>query len=107
MLGADVVQKLVTPFTGTQKDFGDIQRALESLENAYRKLGYGVIQVLLPEQDITRGVVRFNINEPKVGRVNVEGNQHFSTANVRRSLPSVKEGEIPNSNDISRDLQIV
>lgn len=107
VLGADAVQKLVAPFTGTLKDFGDIQRALESLENAYRKLGYGVIQVLLPEQDITRGVVRFNINEPRVGKVNVEGNQHFSTANIRRSLPSVKEGEIPNSNDISRDLQIV
>ena len=104
ILGSDVVQRTVTPFTGKDKDFGDVQRALESLEVAYRKLGYGVIQVQLPEQDITRGVVRFNINQPKVGKVNVEGNQFFSTENVRRSLPSVKEGEIPNSNEIARDV---
>ncbi len=107
VLGSATVQQLVAPFSGKQKDFGDIQRALESLENAYRKLGYGVIQVQLPEQDITRGTVRFNINEPKVGRVTIEGNQHFSAANIRRSLPSVKEGVTPNSNDIARDLQIV
>jgi len=106
VLGAESVQRLVTPFAGTQKDFGDVQRALEALEGAYRDLGYGVIQVQLPEQDITRGVVRFNIVQPKIGKVIVEGNQHFSTDNVRRSLPTVKEGDIPNSNDIARNLQI-
>jgi len=106
ILGNDTVQRLVTPFTGKEKDFGDVQRALEALEVAYRELGYGVIQVQLPEQDITRGVVRFNINQPKIGKVNVEGNQFFSSENVRRSLPSVKEGVTPNSNEIARDLQI-
>ena len=69
ILGAETVQRLVTPHTGKQKDFGDVQRALEALEGAYRELGYGVVQVQLPEQDITRGVVRFNIAQPKVGKV--------------------------------------
>lgn len=107
VLGSATVRRIVSEFEGRDKDFGDIQRALEALENAYRELGYGVIQVQLPEQDITRGVVRFNINTPKVGKVNVEGNNYFSTANVRRSLPSVKEGTIPNSAAIARDLQLV
>lgn len=106
VLGADVAQAIVAPFTGRQKDFADVQRALEALENAYRERGYGVIQVLLPEQDITSGVVRFNITEPKIGKVIVEGNQNFSTENVRRSLPAVKEGATPNSNEIARNLQI-
>lgn len=106
ILGAEQVQRLVTPFTGKDKDFGDVQRALEALEVAYRELGYGVIQVQLPEQDITRGVVRFNINQPKIGKINVEGNQYFSTQNVLRSLPSVIVGETPNSNEIARNLQI-
>lgn len=106
VLGADLIQRLVAPHTGKEKDFGDVQRALEALEGAYRERGYGVIQVALPEQDITRGVVRFNIIQPKIGKVVVEGNEHFSSANVRRSLPSVKEGETPNSNAIARNLQI-
>jgi hemolysin activation/secretion protein len=106
LLGAEQVQRLVAPFTGSNKDFGDVQRALEALEGEYRRRGFGVIQVALPEQDITRGVVRFNIVQPRIGKVSVEGNQHFSEANVRRSLPSVKEGETPNSHDIARNLQI-
>lgn len=106
VLGAEAAQAVVAPFTGKQKDFADIQRALEALESAYRERGYGVIQVLLPEQDITRGVVRFNITEPKIGKVIVEGNQNFSTENVRRSLPAVKEGATPNSSEIARNLQI-
>lgn len=106
VLGADLIQRLVAPYTGKDKDFSDVQRALEALEGAYRDRGYGVIQVALPEQDITKGVVRFNVIQPKIGKVTVEGNEHFSTDNVRRSLPSVKEGETPNSNDIARNLQI-
>jgi hemolysin activation/secretion protein len=106
VLGKELIQRLVTPYTGKDKDFADVQRALEALEGAYRERGYGVIQVALPEQDITKGVVRFNIIQPKIGKVNVEGNQHFSKENVRRALPSVKEGETPNSNDIARNLQL-
>ncbi len=106
ILGAELVQRLVAPFTGGNKDFSDVQRALEALEGEYRRRGYGVIQVALPEQDITRGVVRFNIVQPKIGKVTVEGNEHFSEANVRRALPSVKEGETPNSGEIARNLQI-
>ncbi len=106
ILGAEVIQRLVTPHTGKEKDFSDVQRALEALEGAYRDRGYGVIQVALPEQDITKGVVRFNIIQPKIGKVIVEGNEHFSKENVRRALPSVKEGETPNSKDIARNLQL-
>ena len=106
VLGAATAEAIVAPFTGKQKDFADVQRALEALESAYRERGYGVIQVQLPEQDVTRGVVRFNITEPKIGKVIVEGNQHFSTQNVRRSLPAVQEGTTPNSNEIARNLQI-
>jgi len=106
LLPAPEVERLVSPFTGKNKDFADIQRALEALEQAYRDRGFGVVQVLLPEQDITRGVVQFRVLQPRVGRVSIEGNTHFDNDNVRRSLPVIKEGETPNSRDIARNLQL-
>ena len=106
LLSPAEVGHIVAPFTGKDKDFADIQRALEALERAFRDLGYGVVQVLLPEQDITRGVVRFRVLQPTVGKVVVEGNTQFDSANIRHSLPSVREGETPNSKDIARNLQI-
>jgi hemolysin activation/secretion protein len=105
LLSAAEVNALVGPYTGKNKDFADIQRALESLEQAFRDRGYGVVQVVLPEQDITRGVVQFRVLQPKVGRVVIEGNTQFNAENIRSSLPSVKEGETPNSREIARNLQ--
>jgi hemolysin activation/secretion protein len=100
------VDQLVAPYTGKGKDFSDIQRALEALEREYRDRGYGAVQVLLPEQDITKGVVQFRVLQPRVGRVLIEGNKFFDNENIRRSLPSVKEGETPNSKEMSRNLQM-
>lgn len=107
LLPPEVVQAAVAPFTGADKDFADIQRALEALEQSYRDRGYGVVRVLLPEQDISKGVVQFRVVQPRVGRVVVEGNKHFDDENVRRSLPTVKEGETPNSAAIARNLQLL
>ncbi len=99
------LERRVAPYTGTGKDFSDVQRALEAVELAYRDLGYGIVQVLLPEQDITKGVVQLRVLEPRVGRVIIEGNKFFDEANIRNSLPSVKEGETPSSRRIGRNLQ--
>ncbi len=99
------IERAFAPYTGPSKDFGDIQRALEAIEQAYRDRGYGAVQVLLPEQDITRGVVRLNVIEPRIGKVSVEGNKYFDEANIRSSLPGVRPGVTPNSRDIARNLQ--
>jgi hemolysin activation/secretion protein len=101
------LEALVAPFTGEGKDFGDVQRALDAVEQAYRTRGYGVVRVLLPEQDITQGVVRFQVVEPRVGRVVIEGNKFFDEDNIRASLPSIKEGETPNSRAMSRNLHVL
>jgi hemolysin activation/secretion protein len=107
ILGRGTVERILQPFTGQGRDFGHVQRALDALEAAYRARGFGVVQVRLPEQDISLGVVRFEIIEPRLGRVHIEGNRHFGAANLRRALPSLQEGAIPNSGAIARDLQIV
>ncbi len=101
------IDAAVTGFTGTQKDFSDIQRALEVLEGVYRDRGYGVVQVLLPEQDITKGVVKLRVIEPRIGKISVEGNQFYDEGNIRRSLPVLKPGETPNSRSIAQNLQLL
>ena len=96
--------RLVAPFTGKQKDFSDIQRALEAIEIAYRDLGFGTTQVLLPEQNIASGVVLFNVMEPRIGRITVDGAVRNDPANIQRSMPGLREGQVPNSREIARNL---
>jgi hemolysin activation/secretion protein len=107
LIPPQALERLTAPFTGAVKDFGDVQRALEVVEEAYRARGYGIVRVLLPEQDITQGVVRFQVLEPRVGRVVIEGNNFFDADNIRNSLPAVQEGVTPNSAAMSRNLQIL
>ena len=78
LLSVDDVDAAVRNYVRAQKDFADIQRALEALEQVYRDYGYGVVQVLLPEQDITKGVVQLRVVEPTIGKVAIEGNKYFN-----------------------------
>jgi hemolysin activation/secretion protein len=94
------------PFVGAGKTFADVQRALETIERIYSRSGFSAVQVVLPEQELDKGEIRFQIVEAKLGRVIVEGNKFFDEANVRASLPSLKPGTAPNINSIARDLRI-
>jgi hemolysin activation/secretion protein len=100
------VEALVAPFVGHRRNYGDIQKALEALEGAYRASGYGTVQVYVPEQELTQGVVRLEVTEAVVGKVTVTGNQHFSPANIRATLPDLKEGKAPNMRLLSENIQL-
>jgi len=93
-------------FAGRQRSFADVQRALEAIEKLYSARGYSAIQVILPEQDLEKGEVRFTVIEAKLGRLIVEGNKFYSEENVRASLPSLAPGKAPNINEVGRNLRI-
>ncbi|MFJ3057976.1 ShlB/FhaC/HecB family hemolysin secretion/activation protein [Herbaspirillum sp. NPDC087042] len=106
LLSAAQVQEAVAPFSGKGRVYGDIQRALEALENAYRSAGYTAVQVRVPEQELTSGDVRLDVVETVIGKVIVSDNHHFSEKNIRASIPSLKEGEAPNLRRISESVQL-
>jgi hemolysin activation/secretion protein len=106
LLTSDEVDAAVTPYAGPNRDFSDVQRALEALEKAYTDKGYSAVQVLLPEQELEKGEVHFKIVEAKVAKIVVEGNKFFDEANVRRSLPSVTPGQSPNIRHIAENLKV-
>jgi hemolysin activation/secretion protein len=101
------LEGLVAPFTGPEREYQDIQRALEAIEVAYRKQGYAAVQVKAPEQELTGGVVRLKITETLIDRVIVSGERKwFDGANLRASLPAIQEGTTPNTHAISAQLAL-
>ncbi|MFS2003983.1 ShlB/FhaC/HecB family hemolysin secretion/activation protein [Duganella sp. CT11-25] len=99
------IDELLSKFTGKERDFGDVQRALEALEAVYHQRGYNVVTIELPEQELNRGVVQLRVVETRIGRVSVKGNQYFDEANIRRSLPALQEGRTPNLKEVSSNLK--
>lgn len=106
LLPAERVQELVAPFVGRRKVYGDVQKALEALENDYRRLGFGTVQVYVPEQELTSGVVKLQVSEGVVGKVTITGNKYFNNENVRAGLPQLQEGKAPNMRQLSENVQL-
>ena len=106
LLPAGVLESLLAPYTGKSRDFGDVQHALEALEAVYHERGYSAVQVYLPEQELVGGTVRLAVIEAHVRKVQVQDNHHFSTTNIRASLPGLREGEVPNLGAISESLRV-
>lgn len=106
LLPAERLEALVAPFAGQGRVYGDIQRALEAVENAYRAAGYNTVQVYVPEQELTQGTVKLLVTEGVVGKVTITGNKYFDDANVRASLPALKEGSAPNARLLSENIQL-
>jgi hemolysin activation/secretion protein len=106
LLPQQEVDDLLKPYAGKSRDFGDVQRALEALEAAFRDRGYNIVQVILPEQELNQGVVRFAVIQTRIGKVTVQGNKVFDAPNIRNSLPDLREGEVPNLKKVSAELRM-
>jgi hemolysin activation/secretion protein len=106
ILSVERIDGLVAPFVGKRRVYGDVQKALEALENEYRTLGYGTVQVYVPEQELTSGVVRLLVSEGAVGKVTITGNKYFNAENIRAGLPQLQEGTAPNMRQLSENVQL-
>jgi len=100
------IESVVAPFIGKGKDFSDVQLALEAVEALYAKKGYSAVQVLLPEQELENGRVRFRAVESRFGQVEIKGQKHFTAESAYDALPSVRQGEVPRSRQIARELRL-
>lgn len=108
LLSSDFLADKLVSLTGTNREYGDIMRAIEAIELAYRKLGYAAVQVYAPEQELTGGLVRLQVTETAIGKVTIDGGQkYFNAANLRASLPALKEGTTPNARDLSAQIALV
>lgn len=106
LLSQAEIDTAVAPYVGKDKDFSDVQRALEAVEDTYAKRGYSAVRVLLPEQELEKGTVRFRVVESRFGKVTVKDNHFVTEANALNAIPSVRPGNAPRTRQISRELKL-
>lgn len=106
LLAPAKVQAALAPLTGPARVYGDIQKALEALELAYRGAGYSTVQLHVPEQELSGGVVRIDVVEGVLGAISVSGNRHFDDANVLAALRPLQAGRAPDMNALSAAIQL-
>jgi hemolysin activation/secretion protein len=97
-------EKLLSPFTGDKRALSQIEQAAMALEKALRAAGFVFHRVFVPVQKPKDGQVTLQIIEFTIDKVNISGNENFSSDNIRRSLPGLVEGTVPDIREIGEDL---
>ncbi|RYD38348.1 MAG: ShlB/FhaC/HecB family hemolysin secretion/activation protein [Verrucomicrobiaceae bacterium] len=98
------VEGAVYPFMGPACTTVQVDQARAALEKAYHDAGYSYVTVLIPAQDAKYGVVTLEVTESKIARLQVKGAKYFLPDKIRQQAPSLAEGEVPNFENIKKDI---
>jgi hemolysin activation/secretion protein len=94
-LSQNETSKVLAPFLRADANIDVLQKATAALEAALRDAGFGLHRVALPPQEVGDMVV-LEVVKFTISKIVIEGNERYSAANVRASLPELKEGGSPN-----------
>lgn len=87
----------------TAEDIGEIKREITLF---YRDHDRSIIAVQIPEQDVTDGVLAFQITEGKLGEVTVEGNKYFSKKLIKNYI-KLAPGEVIDDSTLVNDVAFI
>jgi hemolysin activation/secretion protein len=106
VLDAARIEAALAPFAGDSRSFADLRAAVAALQAAYARAGFGAVTVTLPEQQLDSGKVRLQVVEAVLGDVKIEGLARSDAPNIRRSLPALRGGATPNTDDLAREIAL-
>jgi hemolysin activation/secretion protein len=93
-------------YMGRPVSLSSLDQMVKDVIVAYREGDRPVVDVLVPEQDITSGVVQLVVIESQLARIRVEG-VDADTEEFIRSQMRVKKGEVIRASEVLRDLSWV
>jgi hemolysin activation/secretion protein len=96
----------LAPFTGSDRQFADIESARRAIRALYAERGFTSVNVVVPEQEISQGLVKLQVTEPRLGQVRIIGANHHDNPNVRQSLPALIEGQMPRTVALAESLRL-
>jgi len=97
----------VYPYLGPGRTPDDVENARAALEKVYHDKGFQTVSVQIPEQDPRRGIIRLQVVEGKVARLKVSGAKWHLPSRIRREVPSLAEGSVPDFKQVEREIVAV
>ncbi len=105
-LDTALTKAVLAPFTEKNISIAQLNDAANSLEDELARRGYNFYQVILPPQKLKSGDVQLRVERIQLDKVNVIGNQFFSSNNIKRSMPMLRSGSSPNTQTVASALTL-
>jgi hemolysin activation/secretion protein len=103
-LSRSEVEKAVYPYMGPERTPEDVEQARTALEKVFQEKGFQTVNVQIPQQTGKRGIVFLQVTEGKIGRLNVEGSRYYTINSIKKQVPSLQPGSVPDFNKVSKEI---
>jgi hemolysin activation/secretion protein len=100
------INKIILKYKHKHRTLKEIKLITEELKNEYKRLGYTLVEVKLPKQTITGGVLHLKVNIAKVGNINVDGENYYSKEFIKDSFIQ-KKGDLLNYKEMVKSLLLL
>lgn len=100
---------ILEPFKGEGKTFQDVLDAAAALRRRLGELGYFIADVVVPEQDVTNGMIELIVLEGRIGQVSVEyaPDVLIDRKIIEGYLSTLREGDLVRTRTVERALFLV
>jgi len=105
LLPEAVLLQTLEPFKG-QRSLAELQQAAAAVQALYRQAGYGGVIAYVPAQASAPGTVTIAVLEGHLGKISFSGNARTDEATIRRSLPALREGAVPQPQRLDAQIQL-
>ncbi len=106
-LAVSELQPIVAPFVGKLMDLAELLKVADSFTEEYRGRGYNLARAIIPEQDISAGVVEIRVLEARIGKLMVEGNRYYSTSLIERAFAGLLRDKAVRQSSLEWALLVV
>lgn len=102
-LSETALADVARPFIGKDVTFDDLQHIIDEVDALYDKKGILTASAVLPPQRIVDGVVHIALVEGRLGKIQIEGNEHTSDRFIRDRLP-LQQGTVVDVPQLQNEL---
>jgi hemolysin activation/secretion protein len=97
-------QITLRPFLGKPATMATLNKISRDVIEYYRREGFPVVNVVVPQQTVRDGVIQFVVTEAKVGKVIVEGAKWFNPDKFKNEV-SLREGDSVDGDQLQEDVR--
>lgn len=106
VIGPEKVRSIVSSYEGKSLNLRDFNTMAETITQEYRSRGYVTSMAYLVPQKIEDNTLRIAAAEGRVGNINIEGNEHFTT-NIYKRYIQMDSGDLFNYDLLRRNLNYI
>jgi len=100
------VDEFLDSFSGKAYGLDELLEVAAALEVQIRNKGHAFYRVIVPPQSVQGSIVTLQVIQFELKTISVAGNEYFSEANIINSIPNLKPGISPNTEDLAHELKV-